>query len=134
MDSETLRLASTGLVEPEIIARRLGFSVDELFRRHGTEIRAAQVAMRGDSLMRLLKGVLTEQLEQKLPQHAAQLALKRRLAASVPPRRARPEPVRWRRGRWALAAGGSRRRSVPATTCRSRPRFPSARARATRST
>jgi anti-sigma factor RsiW len=49
--------------------------------------------------------VLTEQLEQKLPQHAAPLALKRRLAASVPAAgRTRPASrrgaVRW----WARAA------------------------------
>ena len=48
--------------------------------------------------------VLTDQLEQRLPQRAAPLALKRRLAASVPPGRVRPEPARWRGGRLALAA------------------------------
>jgi anti-sigma factor RsiW len=49
--------------------------------------------------------VLTEQLEQKLPQHAAPLALKRRLAASIPAaRRARPEPARGAGRRWVLAA------------------------------
>lgn len=47
--------------------------------------------------------VLTEQLEQRLPQHAAPLALKRRLAAQVPVDRrgvSAREPGR----RWALAA------------------------------
>ena len=54
MDTETLQLASTGLVEPEFIARRLGLSVDELLRRHGAEIRAAQAATRGECLRRVL--------------------------------------------------------------------------------
>ena len=49
--------------------------------------------------------VLTEQLEQKLPQHAAPLVLKRRLAASVPAGgRARPAPRFGAGRRWALAA------------------------------
>ena len=49
--------------------------------------------------------VLTEQLEQKLPQYAAPLALKRRLAASVPPGgRARLAPRRGAARWWARAA------------------------------
>jgi anti-sigma factor RsiW len=47
--------------------------------------------------------VLTEQLEQRMPQHAAPLALKRRLAATLPAAGVRVAAAR-RRRRWALAA------------------------------
>jgi anti-sigma factor RsiW len=53
--------------------------------------------------------VLTEQLEQRLPLHAAPLALKRRLAAHMPPPRvaARRTPDRPRPRRWILAVGAA---------------------------
>ena len=41
--------------------------------------------------------VLTELLEQRLPQHAAPLALKRQLAAQWPSAPTRPNPSRWQR-------------------------------------
>ena len=53
LDPEILRLAASGLLPPEVIARLAGMTEAELRVRHGTEI-AAQRQVRGDAVRRLL--------------------------------------------------------------------------------